>query len=109
MSIPTASFALVVCQHPETGKFLLVRETQGRGWWLPGGHVETGETHVFSFLSLVLSCSDLRFCFFPRFQEAAVRETQEEAGVAIKLEGILRFEFTPCGRYNRSRYGVSLE
>lgn len=45
MAIPTASFALIVVQHPETKKFLLVKETRGRGWWLPGGRVEPGESY----------------------------------------------------------------
>lgn len=45
------------------GEILLVR-THKRGWELPGGQVEQGETLI----------------------EAAVRETQEEAGVAIKIK-----------------------
>ncbi len=32
-------FSLVVCRNAE-GKFLAVKETRGRGWWLPGGRVE---------------------------------------------------------------------
>ena len=41
-----------------------------RGWWLPGGHVELNET----------------------FEQAAVRETFEEAGIHIRLIGVLRVE-----------------
>ena len=42
-------------------------------WGLPGGHVESGET----------------------FQDAARRETQEELGVRVELDGLI-------GRYRRS-------
>jgi ADP-ribose pyrophosphatase YjhB (NUDIX family) len=49
---------------------LAVNETEGRGWWLPGGFVEPGDSHP----------------------SAAVRETLEEAGIDIELRGILRVE-----------------
>eukprot|EP00455_Lapot_gusevi_P039765 TRINITY_DN4469_c0_g1_i2.p1 TRINITY_DN4469_c0_g1~~TRINITY_DN4469_c0_g1_i2.p1 ORF type:complete len:280 (+),score=58.03 TRINITY_DN4469_c0_g1_i2:33-842(+) len=65
-------FSLVVVRHPD-GRFLLVKEIAKRGWWYPGGHVDPGET----------------------FQEAALRETWEEAGVRIRLDGVIRVEFTP--------------
>jgi len=60
---------LVVVQHPD-GRFLAVKESRGRGWWLPAGFVDPGD--------------DL--------MSAAVRETQEEAGIDIRLEGVLRIE-----------------
>jgi len=47
-----------------------VEETNKRGWWIPGGAVEAAET----------------------FQQAATRECWEEAGVHIKLRGILKIE-----------------
>jgi 8-oxo-dGTP diphosphatase len=47
------------------GEILMVR-TRKRGWEIPGGQVEQGET----------------------LTDAAVRETQEEAGVAIKIKAM---------------------
>ena len=49
----------MIVRHPETGKFLAVDESKDRGWWIPGGGLDAGET----------------------FAKAAVRETLEEAGV----------------------------
>ena len=66
------SFSLVVCRHPN-GKYLLVQEGCSAGWWLPAGRVDAGET----------------------FMEAAIRETQEEGGIDVNLEGILGFEYFP--------------
>lgn len=66
----TVAFALVVVQHPEDDRFVLVHEKQDRGWWLPGGGVDAGQT----------------------FAEAAVREAEEEAGVKCELTGVLRIE-----------------
>lgn len=77
---PLYAFALVVCQRAD-GKFLLVQEFSNQGFWLPGGGVDTGE--------------DLR--------EAAIRETLEEGGVAVKLTGILSLQFSPHKRYTRMR------
>eukprot|EP00345_Euplotes_harpa_P017962 CAMPEP_0168335122 /NCGR_PEP_ID=MMETSP0213-20121227/10708_1 /TAXON_ID=151035 /ORGANISM="Euplotes harpa, Strain FSP1.4" /LENGTH=117 /DNA_ID=CAMNT_0008339963 /DNA_START=127 /DNA_END=480 /DNA_ORIENTATION=+ len=37
------------------------------------------------------------------FQQAAIRETKEEAGVDVELKGVLRVEHTPCGKYYRMR------
>lgn len=69
---PTLAFALVVVRH--RGAFLLVHERRhGQGWYLPAGRVEPGET----------------------LEDAAHRETLEESGVEITLEGILRIEHTP--------------
>ena len=64
-------FALVVCRHPD-GRFLAVKKT-GKGWWMPGGFVEAKEN----------------------FFRTAHSKTMEEAGIQIKLEGILRIEYTP--------------
>ncbi len=70
--IPTWYFALVVVrlQH----RFLLVHERKhGQKWYLPAGRVERGESLV----------------------EAARRETLEESGIPVVIEGILRIEHTP--------------
>lgn len=71
-AVNTVAFALVVVQHPDNERFCLVHEKQDRGWWLPGGGVDAGQT----------------------FAEAAVREAQEEAGVDCELAGVLRIECT---------------
>jgi ADP-ribose pyrophosphatase YjhB (NUDIX family) len=68
---PTHCFSLVVCRHPHTHKYLAVEEVQERGWWLPGGFVEPTDSSMAA---------------------AAVRETWEEAGVAVMVRGILRVE-----------------
>ena len=80
----TVAFALTVVVHPSNGaggedcgrdRFLLVHEKEKRGWWLPGGGVDAGQT----------------------LQEAAVREAKEEAGLDVVLTGVLRIDHhTPC-------------
>jgi phosphatase NudJ len=70
--IPTWYFAVVVVRRGD--RFLLVHEAKhGQRWYLPAGRVEPGETFV----------------------DAAVRETFEEAGIRIAVEGVLRVEHTP--------------
>ena len=70
--IPTWYFALVVVRLGS--RFLVVHERKhGQLWYLPAGRVEPGETIV----------------------EAAQRETLEETGVPVTLEGIVRVEHTP--------------
>ncbi|OQR88942.1 hypothetical protein THRCLA_10008 [Thraustotheca clavata] len=66
-------FALVVCRHPQTKLFLVVQEFACSGYWLPGGRVDAGETP----------------------EEAAIRETKEEAGMEIRLTGLIRLEYHP--------------
>lgn len=83
--------ALVVCRHPRTGKFLAVEEQGDKGWWLPAGHVDPNET----------------------FAQAAYREALEEAGIGLRLEGVLRVEHrltTPPlkGRLRVVFYGVPI-
>jgi len=73
--ILTHCFALVICKHRTTGKYLCVKETKNRGWWIAGGLVEPGED----------------------FYSAAIRETNEEAQVVIEIKGILRVEHTLHG------------
>jgi 8-oxo-dGTP pyrophosphatase MutT (NUDIX family) len=73
------NFALVICKHPITHKFLLCQEFANQGYWCPGGGVDPGE---------ILSV-------------AAKRETVEEAGVDVELKGILAIEYNPLGRDER--------
>jgi phosphatase NudJ len=78
--IPTWFFVLVVVRRG--AEFLVVRETKhGQLWYLPAGRVEPGETLL----------------------EAARRETLEESGVPIEIEGILRLEHTPTRGATRVR------
>ena len=81
--ISTWCFSLVVVRLGH--RFLLVHERKhGQKWYLPAGRVEQGET----------------------FADAAIRETREEAGVDIVLEGILRIEHSlaPGGARQRVIY-----
>jgi 8-oxo-dGTP pyrophosphatase MutT (NUDIX family) len=72
LPIPTWYFALIAVRLEN--RFLLVQESKrGQQWYLPAGRVEPGETLV----------------------EAARRETLEEAGISVIIEGILRIEHTP--------------
>jgi len=76
------SFSLTVIEHEsnfefddpapakESFNFVLVHEKEDRGWWLPGGGVDAGQT----------------------LSEAAIREAAEEAGCHILLTGVLRIE-----------------
>ena len=78
--IPTWYFALVVVRR--ANRFLMVHERKhGQLWYLPAGRVEAGETCVM----------------------AAVRETFEETGIAVRLVGILRVEHSPGPRAARLR------
>jgi len=70
--IETYCFALVVVRLGH--RFLLVHERKhGQLWYLPAGRLEWGES----------------------FLEAARRETLEESGVPIILDGILGVEHSP--------------
>jgi len=70
--IPTWCFALVVVRNGD--RFLLVHEAKkGQPWYLPAGRVEPGES----------------------FRDAAVRETLEEAGVPVRVTGVIRVEHSP--------------
>lgn len=75
--------SLVICRNKE-GKYLSVKESGGRGWWLPGGLVDPPET----------------------FQQAGIRETIEEAGVNVELKGILRIEYNIKAINNYERMKV---
>lgn len=71
-AIPTWFFALAVVRRGD--RFLLVHESKhGQLWYLPAGRVEPGES----------------------FAEAARRETLEEAGVPVRVTGVIRVEHSP--------------
>ena len=73
-------FSLVVVKLGR--RILLVHEKKhGQLWYFPAGRVELGET----------------------FAEAAIRETAEEAGIDIELEGVLRVEHSPGPSSGRMR------
>jgi phosphatase NudJ len=79
-AIPTWFFALVVVRKGE--RFLLVHERKhGQGWYLPAGRVEPGES----------------------LGDAALRETLEETGVRVRLDGVLRVEHAPSASGARVR------
>ena len=69
---PAWFFVLVIVRDGD--RFLVVQERKfGQTWYLPAGRVEAGEDFV----------------------EAAKRETLEEAGIHIEVDGIVRIEHTP--------------
>lgn len=73
-TIPVHMFVLVVVRSDD--RFVLVQERKfGRTWFLPAGRVEPGET----------LCG------------AARRETREEAGIAVELDGLLGIQHYPAG------------
>jgi len=74
IAFSTDGFSVVVCRHPESGRWLAVNETESRGWWLPAGHVDRGQTFI----------------------EAAHAEAWEEAGLRVALRGVLAVEHTLC-------------
>jgi phosphatase NudJ len=78
--IPTWFFALAVVRRED--QFVLVHETKhGQLHSLPGGRAEPGET----------------------LAQAALRETLEEAGIPVVLEGLLRLEHSPSPHDARVR------
>jgi 8-oxo-dGTP pyrophosphatase MutT (NUDIX family) len=78
--IPTWCFALVVVRKGD--RFLLVQESKyGEPWYLPAGRVEAGES----------------------FADAAVRETREEAGIPVRVTGVIRVEYSPSPAGSRLR------
>ena len=67
--IPSHFFVFVVVEH--AGQVLVVREAKrGQLWYAPAGGLEAGET----------------------IRDAAIRETQEEAGVLVEPTALLRVE-----------------
>lgn len=78
--IPTWFFALVVVRRGD--RFLLVQERSGGGpWYLPAGRVEPGE----------------------RLADGAARETLEESGVPVVIDGVIRVEHSPGLQGSRVR------
>lgn len=78
--IPTWSFSIVIVRKGD--RFLLVHERKhGQLWYFPAGRVEPGET----------------------FEQAAIRETREEAGIDVVLDGVIRMEQNPAPDGNRMR------
>ena len=82
----TVGFALMIVRNPfkespHYGKWLAVNETRGRGWWIPGGAVDAGET----------------------FAMAAHRECREEAGMKVTLKGVLKVDHSPSQSSARMR------
>lgn len=69
---PTWAIALIVVR--EGDRFVLVEERHDRGWYLPAGRVEHGESLV----------------------DGARREVREESGLEVELDGIVRIEHTPA-------------
>lgn len=79
---PIAAWCFAVAVVKLGRRVLLVRERKhGELWYLPAGRVEPGES----------------------FADAARRETLEEGGIHIDLEGVLRMEHTPGVRTARFR------
>lgn len=69
---PTWYFSIALVRRGD--RFLLVQEAKhGQQWYLPAGRAEPGET----------------------LADAAIRETREEAGIDIRLTGIVAIEHTP--------------
>ena len=81
MSFKTYQFALAIIRNPLDGRWLAVNETMKRGWWIPGGRVEPGESFI----------------------EAVHREIKEEAGIEVTLKGVLRVEHSALGDSARMR------
>ena len=68
-------------ESPNYNKWLAVKETRNRGWWIPGGAVDYGES----------------------FKKAALRECKEEAGIDVDLKGILKVDHGVKGDQGRMR------
>ncbi len=79
-TVVTPSVFVAVRWHG--GRLLLVRRCDSGAWELPGGRVDVGETAV----------------------QAAVRETEEEAGVQVDVTGLVGI-FTDPGHVIRSLTG----
>jgi phosphatase NudJ len=67
--IPSSFFVFTIVQRDD--RFLAIRERKdGQGWYAPAGRLEPGES----------------------IEEAAVRETMEEAGVLVRPTALLRID-----------------
>ena len=84
---PISTWFFVATIVRQGDKFLLIREQKhNQTWYLPAGRVDAGED-LFS---------------------AAIRETQEEAGIPIEIDGVLRVEHTPTTASSPMRVRVIL-
>ncbi len=84
--IPTWFFVLAAVRKGD--RYLLVHESRhGQFWYFPAGRVKPGEDFI----------------------TAAERETMEEAGIPVKVNGIVRIEHTPSIDGTRVRLIVSAE
>ncbi len=80
IAIPTWYFVLVVVRKDD--RYLMIQETKhDQLWYLPAGRVEPGETFI----------------------EAAQRETLEESGIPVDIEGIVRVEHSVMAHASRMR------
>lgn len=71
-AIPSWFFVVVIVRQED--RFLLVHERKhGQKWYLPAGRIEPRETFI----------------------QAALRETLEETGVPILIDGVLGIQHTP--------------
>jgi phosphatase NudJ len=78
----TATFFVAIAIVRNDGRFLLVHERKfGESWYFPAGRVDPGES----------------------IPDAAVRETREESGIAVELDGVYRVEHKSIGAYTRVR------
>ncbi len=68
-------------ESPDYNKWLAVKESRNRGWWIPGGAVDFNES----------------------FAAAAVRECKEEAGIDVVLKGVLKVDHSVKGDFGRMR------
>ena len=66
--LEVARYSVVICRNRHN-QYLCIQERTGQ-WWIPGGSVEKGETHL----------------------QAAIRETREEAGIDIQIKGIMSID-----------------
>jgi phosphatase NudJ len=87
-----ASYFIVLVVVEHEGRYLLIHEQKhGQDWYLPAGGVEPGETLI----------------------DAAVRETQEEAGVRVRPTALIALDQTLWGSgasaCTRFRYALLAE
>lgn len=77
------NFGVVIVNKPGTNTYLAVNETRNRGWWIPAGFIDPGES----------------------IEDGAKRECVEEGGINPKMTGVLRVEWRP----NRARWAYLAE